>query len=145
MTITSNNKGGVKPTQTKGLKMTNKINKIYLLHITNVGSKFASKGFLFANCVNDGSNVWVSHYLKQFPLQNGGAALRRYVAKWLKQNAGCILKSKKYVKILGSKHCRYIYHDIQTVPKGDRMHFCTIYKIYAEDKKIKFDYLVGKG
>ena len=76
---------------------------------------------------------------------NGGAALRRYVAKWLKQNAGCILKSKKYVKILGSKHCRYIYHDIQTVPKGDRMHFCTIYKIYAEDKKIKFDYLVGKG
>jgi len=122
-----------------------KIKQIYLLHITNVGSKYASKGFLFVNCVSDGSNVSVSHYLKQFPLQNGGAALRRYVKKWLKQNKGAILKSKNYVKILGSKHSRYIYHDIQTVPKGDRMHFCTIYKIYGEDKKIKLDKLVGLG
>ena len=88
---------------------------------------------------NDGSNLALSHYLKQFPLQKNGAALKRFVKKYINKNNQALGKCKKVFNILGQDYEKYVVHHMQTVPHGDRLHFSQVFKIYYKNKKLNID------
>ena len=119
--------------------MIHKLKELYLLQISDVGLKYKYKGFLFAGYFNDGSNLALSHYLKQFPLQKNEAALKRFVKKYINKNNQALGKCKKVFNILGQNYEKYVVHHMQTVPHGDRLHFSQVFKIYYKNKKLNID------